>query len=107
MPPLSLGSFMTGFLIPISYIFLGSIVNQNNQEGLSMSNIMETLGLFLGNLAIATIFAYLERYCLNGFAGTSFCLLLILREYDAEAARAVHIRSVAPRRGVCGVEEAW
>ena len=64
-----LGSFMTGFLIPISYIFLGDIVNKNNLDGVTLSEVMNVLYIFVGNLLVATTFAFFERWCLNGYAG--------------------------------------
>lgn len=60
---------MTGFLIPISYIFLGDIVNKNNLDGVSLSEVMNVLYVFVGNLLVATTFAFFERWCLNGYAG--------------------------------------
>lgn len=60
---------MTGFLIPISYIFLGDIVNKNNLDKVSVAEVMSVLYIFVGNLLIATAFAFLERWCLNGYAG--------------------------------------
>ncbi|CBK22352.2 uncharacterized protein [Blastocystis hominis] len=59
---------MTGFLIPISYIFLGDIVNKNNLDGVSLSEVMNVLYVFVGNLLVATTFAFFERWCLNGYA---------------------------------------
>lgn len=62
-------SFVTGFLIPISYIFLGDIVNESNLSEMSMGKIGQILLFFVSNLLITSIFAFFERKCLNGYAG--------------------------------------
>lgn len=62
-------SFLTGFLIPISYIFLGDIVNENNAMDMSMKKVGVILLYFVSNLLITSIFAFFERRCLNGYAG--------------------------------------
>lgn len=62
-------SFMTGFLIPISYIFLGDIVNENNVSEMSMAKVGMILLYFVANLLVTSVFAFFERKCLNGYAG--------------------------------------
>ena len=62
-------SFLTGFLIPISYIFLGEIINENGDSNVSMKKIGWILLYFVSNLLITSVFAYFERKCLNGYAG--------------------------------------
>ena len=64
-------SFLTGFLIPISYIFLGEIINENGDSKVSMKKIGWILLYFVSNLLITSVFAYFERKCLNGYAGNS------------------------------------
>ena len=66
---------MTGFLIPISYIFLGDIVNKNNEESVSLSEVLNVLYVFVANLLVATLFAFFERWCLNGYAGFDACFV--------------------------------
>lgn len=66
---------MTGFLIPISYIFLGDIVNKNNEESVSLSEVLNVLYVFVANLLVATLFAFFERWCLNGYAGFDTCFV--------------------------------
>ena len=62
-------SFFTGFLIPISYIFLGDIINENNVKDMSMKKVGVILLYFVTNLLITSVFAFFERKCLNGYAG--------------------------------------
>ena len=51
-------SFVTGFLIPISYIFLGDIVNESNVSEMSMGKIGKILLFFVSNLLVTSIFVY-------------------------------------------------
>ena len=60
---------MTGFLIPAMYIFLGNVINENNQAVVEPDTVMVILGQFLLLLVVVSIFAFFERYCLSTYAG--------------------------------------
>ena len=60
---------MTGFLIPAMYIFLGNVINENNQAVVNSMKVMFILGLFVLLLIVVSFFAFLERYCLSTYAG--------------------------------------
>ena len=60
---------MTGFLIPAMYIFLGNVINENNQAIVDPKAVMVILGQFLLLLVVVSIFAFFERYCLSTYAG--------------------------------------
>ena len=47
---------MTGFLIPAMYIFLGNVINENNQAVVNSMKVMFILGLFVLLLIVVSFF---------------------------------------------------
>lgn len=60
---------MAGISLATSFIFLGDIVDKNNQESLELSEVLMPVYGFAGIFLLSALFAFLERYCLSTYAG--------------------------------------
>ena len=60
---------MTGILLASSFIFLGDIVDRNNEESIELADVLVPVYQFAGIFVLSAVFAFLERYCLSTYAG--------------------------------------